>query len=113
RGGKRLIRYDGWAGNAELLRAVMPHARRVDVVDIDDRPDRLQRPRREKPFAAAMQVRVMAAGTEPAALTGVEELDRIAQTASRGRERAAITADSIKADRGMTRSNGARTRPAG
>ena len=113
RAGKRLIRFDGWAGNAELLRAVLPHARRVDAVDIHDRPDRLQRPRREKPFAAAMQVRVLSAGTEPAALVGVEDLERIAQTASRGRERAAITADSIKSDRGMTRSNGARTRQVG
>jgi hypothetical protein len=53
RSGRRLLRYDGWAGSAELLRLVMPHARRVDVIDVEDRPDRLQRPRRERPFAAA------------------------------------------------------------
>ena len=114
RGPRRLIRHEGWAGHAELLRAVMPHARRVDVVDIDDRPDRLQRPRREKPFAAAMQVRVMASGAEPQGLVGVEELDRIALTASRSRERATITAQSIQAERGAgTRTNGSRTRQNG
>lgn len=114
RGPHRLIRHEGWAGHAELLRAVLPHARRVDVVDIDDRPDRLQRPRREKPFAAAMQVRVMASGAEPQGLVGVEELDRIALTASRSRERAAITAQSIQAERGgASRTNGSRTRQNG
>jgi hypothetical protein len=111
RGQSRLIRHDGWAGHAELLKAVLPHARRIDVIDIEDRPDRLQRPRREKPFAAAMQVRVMAAGGEPQGLAGVEDLDRIAQTASRRRERAAVTPQSINAERGTgLRTNGSRTR---
>jgi hypothetical protein len=87
REGRRLLRYDGWAGHAELLRAVLPHARRVDVVNVDDRVDRLQRPRREKPFAAALQVRAMMSDAEPADLVGVEELDRVAATASRSRER--------------------------
>ena len=113
RGGARLVRHDGWAGHAELLRAVQPHARRVDVVDVDDRPDRLQRARREKPFAAAMQVRVMAAGAEPPGLVGVEELDRIALTASRSRERAAITPQSIQARGAPSRANGSRTRQSG
>jgi hypothetical protein len=115
RGTSRLIRHEGWAAHAELLRAVLPHARRVDVIDVDDRADRLQRPRREKPFAAAMQVRVLASGTEPQGLVGVEELDRIALTASRSRERAAITPQSIQAGREAgSRTNGSRTRqPAG
>jgi hypothetical protein len=113
RAAARLVRHEGWAGHAELLKAVLPHARRVDVVDIDDRPDRLQRPRREKPFAAAMQVRGLAGGSEPPSLIGVEELDRIALTASRSRERAAITPQSINAERGGTsRTNGSRARQA-
>lgn len=112
RSGARVIRHDGWAGHAELLKAVLPHARRVDVVAVDERPDRLQRPRREKPFAAAMQVRLMASGTEPPGLTGVEELDRIAKTASRSRDRSAVTTQSLQAERGAgaTGTNGSRSR---
>src|SRR5688572_4532673 len=85
-GGRRLIRYDGWAGNAELLRAVIPHARRVEVLDVEDRSDRLQRPRRERPLASAMRVRPMARGIEPHGLVTVEELERVAATASRSRD---------------------------
>src|SRR5690606_25496370 len=52
---------------------------------------------------------------------GVEDLDRIALTTSRSRERAAITAQSIHAERGSTsrtsgsgsRNNGSRTRQNG
>lgn len=105
RAGRRLMRYGGWACHAELLGAVLPHARRVDVVDVDDRRDRLQRPTRERAFSAAMQVRAMAAGREPEGLAGVDELDRIAATASRSRERAAARARSS-----APRPNGARTR---
>jgi hypothetical protein len=85
--GARLLRFDGWAGHAELLRAVLPHARRVDAINVEDRPDRMQRPRRERPLASAWQVRAMASGQQPAGLVPVEELDRIAATASRRRER--------------------------
>lgn len=108
RPGRRLVRYDGWAGHAELLRAVLPFARRVDVVNVDDRADRLQRPRREKPFAAAMQVRGLGSALEPEGLVGVEELDRIAATASRSRERAAL---SVRVgENGRNARNGGRTR---
>jgi hypothetical protein len=89
RGSERLLRYDGWAGHAELLRAVLPHARRVDVVDVEDRGDRRQRASRERPLAAAMQVRAMMRDAAPAELVSVEELDRLAATASSARERAA------------------------
>jgi hypothetical protein len=87
RPGQRLLRYPGWAGHAELLRAVLPHARRVDAVEVEDRADRLQRPRRERPFAAALEVRAMMRNTEPEGLVGVEALDRLAATASRSRDR--------------------------
>ena len=109
RSGKRLIRYNGWAAQAELLRAVLPHARRVDVVDVVDRTDRLQRPRREQPLAFAMQVRALAGGREPQGLAGVEELDRIAATASRTRERGTIASMSEYAQRAPA-SNGGRSR---
>jgi hypothetical protein len=109
RTGRRLLRYEGWAGHAELLRAVLPHARRVDVVNVDDRSDRLQRPRREAPFAAAMQVRALFGSREPQGLVGVEELDRIATTTSRSRERAAVTVQTTQNGRGA-RSNGSGSR---
>jgi hypothetical protein len=110
RTGKRLVRYDGWAAHAELLRAVLPHARRVDVVDVVDRTDRLQRPRREQPFAAAMQVRAMAGDREPAGLIGVEELDRIAATASRSRERGTVASMAEYAQRAPATNGGGRNR---
>ncbi|HSJ23186.1 MAG TPA: glycosyltransferase family 2 protein [Longimicrobiales bacterium] len=89
RGAERLLRYDGWAGHAELLRAVLPHARRVDVVEVEDRGDRRQRPSREKPLAAAMQVRAMMRDAAPTDLVPVEELDRMVAAAHRAREEAA------------------------
>jgi hypothetical protein len=92
RAGRRLLHFDGWAGHAELLRAVLPHARRIDTLNVEDRPDRLQRPRREKPFAAAWQVRAMASGAEPGGLASVEELDSIVASSSRSREAAARAA---------------------
>jgi hypothetical protein len=117
RNGARLLHYDGWAGHAELLRAVLPHARRVDALNVEDRPDRLQRPRRERPLAAAWQVRAMASGQEPAGLVPVEELDRIAATASRRRERpllngVATPSRDRKPAGAESRSRGARPAPA-
>jgi hypothetical protein len=82
---RRLLRYGGWAGAAELLRAVLPHVRRVDVIDVEDRSDRLQRPRRERAFAAAMQVRPMMRDVDPPDLLPLEALDAMAATASRSR----------------------------
>jgi hypothetical protein len=97
RGERRLLRYDGWACSAELLRAVLPHARRVDVVEVEDRSDRMQRPSREKPFAEAMQVRAAMRDADPVGLVSVEELDRTVVTASRARERATAAGSSRRA----------------
>ncbi|CAN5771105.1 hypothetical protein BH23GEM9_BH23GEM9_22250 [soil metagenome] len=105
-GGRRLLRYDGWAGHAELLRSVLPHARRVEALEVEDRTDRLQRPRREKPFALALQVRAMASGAEPAGLLSVEELERTAATASRSRDRSALQSNGD----GRGAANGTRNR---
>jgi hypothetical protein len=46
RGPQRLLTWDGWAANAELLKLVQPHARRTEVVDTAWRGERLQRPSR-------------------------------------------------------------------
>ncbi len=42
----RLLRWDGRAANAALMRAALPHARRVDSVEWTPRPERRQRPTR-------------------------------------------------------------------
>jgi hypothetical protein len=112
-GERRLLHYDGWAGHAELLRAVLPHARRVDAVEVEDRPDRLQRPRRERPLASAWQVRSMAAGQEPPGLVPVDELDGTAATASRSRERTTLSglAAAAGASRGRRSSGEHGSRP--
>ena len=43
RGPERLLTWDGWAANAELLTLVQPHARRAEAVDTTWRPERHQR----------------------------------------------------------------------
>ncbi|MGH7505343.1 MAG: glycosyltransferase family 2 protein, partial [Longimicrobiales bacterium] len=46
RNGGRLLQHEGWAANAELLKEAAPHARRVDVVELEHRRERLQREER-------------------------------------------------------------------
>jgi hypothetical protein len=111
RGGRRLLRYDGWACSAELLRAVLPHARRVDVVEVEDRTDRMQRPSRERPMAAAMQVRAAMREADPEGLVSVEELDRLAATAARARERTILgNGNGSRAQQAATRQGRTRDR---
>jgi glycosyltransferase involved in cell wall biosynthesis len=44
-----LLTSDGWAANAELMRHVLPHARRTEAVDVQVRYGRLQRESRFRP----------------------------------------------------------------
>ena len=46
RGGQRLLSWNGWLANAELLRDVAPHSRRNETIETETRLDRLQRPSR-------------------------------------------------------------------
>lgn len=46
RGNARLINWDGWAANAELLAQTAPHSRRNDVIETTVHYRRLQRPSR-------------------------------------------------------------------
>ena len=46
RGPERLLTWEGWAANAELLQLVQPHARRTEAVDTAWRGERHQRPSR-------------------------------------------------------------------
>jgi glycosyltransferase involved in cell wall biosynthesis len=51
-----LLRTDGWAANAELARRVLPHARRVETVDVQVRYGRLQRESRFRPMATSLEL---------------------------------------------------------
>lgn len=62
RGTARLISWEGWAGNAELLAQTMPHSRRNDTVETTLHYRRLQRPSRFKFVNALKQVMGMRAG---------------------------------------------------
>ncbi len=46
RGPARLLTWDGWAANAELLQLTQPHSRRTEGIDCIFRGDRQQRPSR-------------------------------------------------------------------
>ena len=46
RGPERLLTWEGWAANAELLQLVQPHARRTEAVETSWRGERHQRPSR-------------------------------------------------------------------
>ena len=46
RGPERLLTWEGWAANAELLQLVQPHARRTEAVETAWRGERHQRPSR-------------------------------------------------------------------
>jgi hypothetical protein len=56
RNGHPLLTREGWAANAELLRAVAPHARRVDETTVAPRYDRLSRATRFQPWPTLLQL---------------------------------------------------------
>jgi glycosyltransferase involved in cell wall biosynthesis len=55
-GDKPLISSDGWAANVEMLLAMVPHARRVETVDVEPRYDLRTRETRVRPFADALNL---------------------------------------------------------
>ncbi|MFN8582365.1 MAG: glycosyltransferase family 2 protein [Gemmatimonadaceae bacterium] len=52
--GRPLATADGWAANVDTLLTLLPHARRVESVELEPRYDIRPRPSRIRPFAAAM-----------------------------------------------------------
>jgi glycosyltransferase involved in cell wall biosynthesis len=54
--GAPLLRGEGWAANLELLRAVLPHARRADHAEVSLRYDRRARPTRFRAWSTARAV---------------------------------------------------------
>lgn len=55
-GDKPLVTSVGWAANVELLLSALPHARRVEKVDVEPRYDLRTRESRIRPFADAMNL---------------------------------------------------------
>ena len=56
RDGAPLLTRQGWAANAELLLAVLPHARRVEEAEVTVRYDRRHRETRFRPWTALTEV---------------------------------------------------------
>jgi hypothetical protein len=73
-GGGRLLRHEGAVANAGLLRAAAPHARRVDCVDWQPRPERRQRESRTDPGSRLRAVWSFARNRESPDLIPVAEL---------------------------------------
>lgn len=56
RDGKPLLERGGWAANAELLLAVLPHARRAEDAEVSLRYDRRDRETRFRPWSTASEL---------------------------------------------------------
>jgi hypothetical protein len=104
REGGRLLRFDGWAANAELLREAAPHARRVDAVDLTVRRERLQRPERFQ-FRPVFNEVLAFIRNRPTAKRTVEQLAPDGVMGGRSQHRT-LSAESL---RETTVSNGARS----
>jgi hypothetical protein len=74
RKGGRLLRAEGWAANAQLLHEAAPHARRVDAVELQAHPERLQRASRFLFMPAFNQVLGLRRGRDSDALLAVDAL---------------------------------------
>lgn len=74
RKGERLLRHEGWSANAQLLHSAVPHARRIDAVDQQPHPERLQRTSRFQFIAALKQVLGLRRGRVSAGQLAVGEL---------------------------------------
>jgi hypothetical protein len=70
----RLLRLEGWAANAQLLRDAVPHARRVDAVDIQPHAERRQRDSRFLFMPMLRQVLRFRRGRQSDGLRPVAEL---------------------------------------
>jgi hypothetical protein len=68
RGTSRLVTWDGWAANAELVAQTMPHSRRNDTIETTLHYKRLQRPSRFRFFGMLQQVMGVRTGKTGGAL---------------------------------------------
>lgn len=68
RADRRLLHHHGASANAELLRQSVPHARRIDVVELEHRRERLQRPQRFHFMTALSEVLALVRGRAVSAI---------------------------------------------
>lgn len=68
--GGAIVRGEGWAANVSLLRAVLPHARRVDETPVALRYDRRRRGTRFQPWDTTRQLLPFLRGGVPASTNG-------------------------------------------
>jgi hypothetical protein len=71
----RLLAWDGRTANAALLRATLPHARRIECVEMSRHGERAQRGRRFRPFELVSNVRRFAAGQTANGVAAVDALE--------------------------------------
>lgn len=71
----RLLAWDGRTANAALLRATLPHARRIECVEMSRHGERAQRGRRFRPFELVTNVRRFAAGHTANGVAAVDALE--------------------------------------
>jgi glycosyltransferase involved in cell wall biosynthesis len=71
---ERLLAWDGRTANAALLRSALPHARRVECIEMTRHGERAQRSRRFRPLELVMNIRRFGAGRPSNGLTAVEHL---------------------------------------
>lgn len=79
RNGGPLLRWDGWAANAELLQLMRPYCRRIEEAPVRPRPDRRLRPTRFNTWETARAL-VRFLRSRPAT-NGVPQAPRAGQTA--------------------------------
>jgi dolichol-phosphate mannosyltransferase len=87
-GEQRLLRNEGWLANVELLRAAVPHARRVDVEDLLPRAERRQRPTRFHAMTLIKAAWAYARGRRTTPALSVPELQPATMHGERGSQRA-------------------------
>lgn len=112
---QRLLRNEGWIANAELLQAATPHARRIDVEDLEPHVERRQRPTRFMAMPLLKAAWAYARGRVATPALSVAELRPSSVQGDRGSQRA-LAVESLRegvARNGETAESGGHGRPRG
>ena len=112
----RLLNWDGAVADVELLRAAVPHARRIESIDVVYRPDRRQRPSRASSWATLQLLRRYVRGARPVGTVPLDALSpetvpppRPLEIERERRSEAAATAAIERGRNGRGRSSGNRS----